>query len=91
MLELYYITRQKKYYILLRQSANDVDYKTKVYTTAERIFAEGFRPSAKAIRPSAKALPRAAFGKEPSGNFPSAKGSLPRAVCRVLGKDFAEG
>ena len=60
-------------------------------TTAERIFAEGFRPSAKAIRLSAKALPRAAFGKEPSGNFPSAKRSLPRAVCRALGKDFAEG
>jgi len=49
-------------------------------TTAERIFAEGFQPSAKAIRPSAKALPRAAFGKE-----------LPRAFCRALGKDFAEG
>jgi len=60
-------------------------------TTAERIFAEGLRPSAKAIRPSATALPRAALGKEPSGNFPSAMGSLPRAVCRAVGKYFAEG
>jgi hypothetical protein len=32
-----------------------------------------------AQKPSAKALPRAAFGKEPSENFETAKGSLPRA------------
>jgi len=54
-----------------------------VPTTADRIFAEGLRPSAKAIRPSAKALSRVTLGKEPSGNFSS--------VCRALGKDFAEG
>jgi len=73
----------------LRQSSIDITVTRS--TTADRIFAEGHRPSAKAIRPSAKALPRAALGKELSGNFPSAKGSLSRDVCRALGKDFAEG
>jgi hypothetical protein len=40
---------------------------------------------------SAKALPKAALGKEPSGNFESAKRSLPRALYRAHGKAFAEG
>jgi hypothetical protein len=44
-----------------------------------------------AQKPSAKALPRAALGKEPSGNFETAKGSLPRALYRAHGKAFAEG
>jgi len=39
---------------------------------------------------SAKALPSAALGKGPSANFESAKGSLPRAFYRALGKGFAE-
>jgi hypothetical protein len=40
---------------------------------------------------SAKALPRVALGKEPSGNFETAKGSLPRALYRAHGNAFAEG
>jgi hypothetical protein len=44
-----------------------------------------------AQKPSAKALPRAALGKEPSGNFESAKRSLPRALYRAHGKTIADG
>jgi hypothetical protein len=44
-----------------------------------------------AQKPSAKALPRAALGKEPSGNFESAKRSLPRALYRAHDKAFEEG
>jgi hypothetical protein len=44
-----------------------------------------------AQKPSAKALPRAALGKEPLGNFESAKRSLPRTLYRAHGKAFAEG
>jgi hypothetical protein len=49
------------------------------------------RPSAKAQKPSTKTLPRAALGKEPSGNFETVKRSLPRALYRAHGKAFAEG
>jgi hypothetical protein len=44
---------------------------------------------AKAQKPSAKPLPT--LGKEPSGNFESAKRSLPRALYRAHDKAFAEG
>jgi hypothetical protein len=47
-------------------------------------------PSAKAILHSAKALPSVTLGKEHSAKISSAKGSLPSAFFRTLGKDFAE-
>ena len=56
-----------------------------------RCFAERLGHSAKALWPSAKPLPRAALGKDPSAKNLWAKMSLPRAIFRALGKDFAEG
>jgi hypothetical protein len=55
------------------------------FTTGIAFFAECLRHSAKAILHSAKALPSVTLGKEHS-----AKGSLPSAFFRTLGKDFAE-
>jgi hypothetical protein len=48
------------------------------------------RHSAKTILHSAKALPSVTLGKEHSAKISSAKGSLPSAFFRTLGKDFAE-
>jgi hypothetical protein len=59
-------------------------------TTGIAFFAECLRHSAKAILHSAKALPSVTLGKEHSANISSAKGSLPSAFFRTLGKDFAE-
>jgi hypothetical protein len=59
-------------------------------TTGIAFFAECLRHSAKAILHSAKALPSVKLGKEHSANISSAKGSLPSAFFRTLGKDFAE-
>jgi hypothetical protein len=53
-------------------------------------FAECLRHSAKAILHSAKAMPSVTLGKEHSAKISSAKGSLPSAFFRTLGKDFAE-
>jgi hypothetical protein len=60
-------------------------------TTGLGFFADGLRHSAKAQKSSAKALPRAALGKESSGNFEMANRSLLRALYRAHGKAFAEG
>jgi hypothetical protein len=59
-------------------------------TTGIAFFAECLRHSAKAILHSAKALPSVTLGKEYSAKISSAKGSLPSAFFRTLGKDFAE-
>jgi hypothetical protein len=59
-------------------------------TTGIAFFAECLRHSAKAILHSAKALPSVTLGKEHSAKISSAKGSLPSAYFRTLGKDFAE-
>ena len=67
-----------------------LQYNAYVLTTGDSCFAECLRHSAKALLLSAKALPSAALGKGPSANFKSAKGSLPSAFYRVLGKGFAE-
>ena len=59
-------------------------------TTGISSFAVCLRHSAKAILHSAKALPSVTLGKEHSTKILSAKGSLPSAFFRTLGKDFAE-
>jgi hypothetical protein len=66
--------------------------KSPTYTTGIAFFAECLRHSAKAILHSAKALPSVTLGKEHSTNISSAKGSLPSAFFRTVGKgkDFAE-
>ena len=64
-------------YMLVKESFTDkfrrirksVVYLRRLVTTGGACFAEGLYPSAKAQKPSAKALPRAALGKDPSGNF----------------------
>jgi hypothetical protein len=64
--------------------------KRDIYTTGIAFFAECLRHSVKAILHSAKALPSVTLGKEHSAKISSAKGSLPSAFFRTLGKEFAE-
>jgi len=59
-------------------------------TIGDALFAECLGHSAKALLHSAKALPSATLGKEQTAKPHPAKGSLPSAVCRALGKGFAE-
>ena len=67
-------------------------------TTRDGLFAKDLRPSVKAHEPSAKALPRAALGKELSGNFESVKrvfaeGPLSdtrQSLCRGLERHSAK-
>ena len=56
-------------------------------TTADGLFAECLGHSAKPLLHSAKALPSATLGKEQTAKLHPAKGSLPSAVCRALGKE----
>jgi hypothetical protein len=59
-------------------------------TTGNGYFAECKKHSAKLKKHSAKALPSVALGKGHTEERFSAKGSLPSAFRRALGKAFAE-
>jgi hypothetical protein len=59
-------------------------------TTGNDCFAECPKHSAKRKKHSAKALPSVALGKGDTAEENTAKGTLPSAFCRALGKDFAE-
>jgi hypothetical protein len=59
-------------------------------TTGNQPFAECKKHSAKLKKHSAKALPSVALGKGHTEERLSAKGSLPSAFRRALGKVFAE-
>jgi hypothetical protein len=61
-----------------------------VDTTGNDYFAECRKHSAKPKKHSAKALPSVALGKGDTAQEKMAKGTLPSAFCRALGKDFAE-
>jgi hypothetical protein len=59
-------------------------------TTGNEYFAECQKHSAKLQKHSAKALPSVALGKGHTEERLSAKGTLPSAFRRALGKAFAE-
>jgi hypothetical protein len=63
---------------------------TTLFTMGNTLFAECQKHSAKLQKHSAKPLPSVALGKGHTEEKMSAKGSLPSAFRRALGKDFAE-